>query len=173
MKHRMYLQAFAEGFESAGDTGGIEGSTMDSGLANQTDADEDDELFGYEQETASTVSPGVNEADDGDDYQKFREKYKDRIGEEIQGAIQKRFKNQQSYEDSYNDLLDGLAPLFLKYGLQGSDIDGLKNALATDDSLLEEMAYDEGLTTEALREKLQRKQDDRLPLMPVTTTTVC
>lgn len=160
LKHRMYLQAFAEGFESAGDTGGIEGSTMDSGLANQTDADEDDELFGYEQEDASTVSPGVNEADDGDDYQKFREKYKDRIGEEIQGAIQKRFKNQQSYEDSYNDLLDGLAPLFLKYGLQGSDIDGLKNALATDDSLLEEMAYDEGLTTEALREKLQQRQEN-------------
>lgn len=155
LKHRLNLQAFAEGFEGAGDVGGTEGST-DSGLANQTDADS--ELFSYEE--ASSARPDESGTDDGDDYHKFREKYKDRIGEEIQGAVQRRFKNQQSFEDSYNDLVDSLAPLFLKYGLEGSDIDGLKHALAEDDGLLEDMAFSEGLTTEAVRERMRDKQEN-------------
>ena len=161
LKHRLDLQAFAEGFEGAGDMSGTDGS-MNTGFADQTDAD--DELFSYEdeqpEEPASTVRPDESGTDGGDDYQQFREKYKDRIGEEIQGAIQRRFKNQQSYEDQYNNLVDGLAPLFLKYGLEGSDIDGLKNALAKDDSLLEDMAFSEGLTTDAIRERLRDRQEN-------------
>ena len=164
LKHRMYLQYFAEGTESMGDAGGAEGS-MDTGLANQTDAEDD--LFTYEEaepQTAPTAGSNESEADDGDDYQKFREKYRDRIEEEqgqrIQEAIQRRFKNQQSYEDSYNGLLDSLAPLFLKYGLDGSDIDGLKDALSKDDSLLEDTAYNEGLTPEAVRERMQQRQEN-------------
>lgn len=161
LKHRLNLQAFAEGLDSAGDMGGTDGSTDTTGLANQSDADDD--LFGYEDEepqTASTVSPDDGGVADGDDYQAFREKYKDRIGEEIQGAIQRRFKNQQSYEDSYNNLIEGLAPLFLRYGLDGSDIDGLKDALNKDDSLLEDMAYNEGLTTDAIRERIRDRQEN-------------
>lgn len=158
LKHRLYLQAFAEGLESAGDTSGTEGST-ETGLANQNDADS--ELFEYgEQAVASSVRPDESVKDDGDDYRSFREKYKDQIGAEIQGAIQKRFKNQQSYEDNYNNLVEGLAPLFLKYGLDGSDINGLKEALARDDSLLEDMAYSEGITTEAIRERLRDRQEN-------------
>lgn len=159
LKHRMCLQAFAEGFEGAVDTGGTDGST-DSGFADQNDADS--ELFSYEEQQpeASSVRPDESGKDDGDDYQSFREKYKDRIGEEIQGAIQKRFKNQQSYEDSYNNLVDGLAPLFLKYGLDGNDIDGLKDALANDDSLLEDMAFNEGLTTDAMRERIRDRAEN-------------
>lgn len=159
LKHRLDLQAFAEEAMSGGEAAGTDGS-MDSGFASQEDADTD--LFKYEEEQmdASAVSPDVQEETDGDDYQTFREKYKDRIGEEIQGAIQKRFKNQQSYEDSYNDLLEGLGPLFLKYGLDGTDISGLKNALANDDSLLEDMAFNEGLTTDAMRERLKDRQEN-------------
>lgn len=159
LKHRLDLQAFAEEAMSDGDAAGTDGS-MDSGFASQEDADTD--LFNYEEEQmdASAVSPDVQGETDGDDYQTFREKYKDRIGEEIQGAIQKRFKNQQSYEDSYNDLLEGLGPLFLKYGLDGTDISGLKNALANDDSLLEDMAFNEGLTTDAMRERLKDRQEN-------------
>ena len=165
LRHRMYLQAFAEGSESVGDTSGMDGS-FDSGLANQDDADSD--LFGYEEPTetqdVSSASPDESGTTDGDDYLAFREKYRDRLeqeeGEKIQNAIQRRFKNQQSYEDSYNSLLESLAPLFLKYNLDGSDIDGLKNALAGDDSLLEDMAFNEGLTPEAMREKLQQKQEN-------------
>ena len=157
LKHRFYLQAFAEGLESAGEMGG-DGST-ETGLANQTD---DEELFGYkdEQQVESSVRPDESVKNDGDDYRTFREKYKDQIGAEIQGAIQKRFKNQQSYEDSYNNLVDGLAPLFMKYGLDGSDIDGLKNALARDDSLLEDMAFNEGMTTDAIRERIRDRQEN-------------
>lgn len=155
LKHRLYLQAFAEGFDGAGDMGGTDGS-FDSGNADQSGADS--ELFGYDE--APTVSPDEHGETDGDDYQTFREKYKDRIGEEIQSAIQRRFKNQQSYEDSYNSLVDGLAPLFLKYGLDGSDIDGLKNALSEDDSLLEDLAFNEGLTPEAMRTQMQQKQEN-------------
>lgn len=160
LKHRLDLQAFAEGLEGAGDMGtGTDGS-METGFADQTDADDD--LFSYGEETqeASTVSSDENRTDDVDEYQTFREKYKDRIGEDIQEAIQKRFKNQQSYEDMYNNLIDELGPLFLKYGLDGSDVDGLKNALASDDSLLEDTAFNEGLTTEALRERMQQKREN-------------
>lgn len=157
LRTRLDLRAFAEG-ESAGDTGGDYGS-MDSGFADQNEGDGD--LFSYEEAPdTSSVSHNESGTADGDDYQAFREKYKDRIGEEIQGAIQKRFKNQQSYEDSYNGLVDSLAPLFLKYGLDGSDIDGLKDALARDDSLLEDMAYEEGLTTDAMRERLKDRQEN-------------
>lgn len=157
LKHRFYLQAFAEGLESAGEMSG-DGSTG-TGVADQTD---DEELFGYkdEQPVASSVRPDESVKNDGDDYRTFREKYKDQIGAEIQGAIQKRFKNQQSYEDSYNNLVDGLAPLFMKYGLDGSDIDGLKNALARDDSLLEDMAFNEGMTTDAIRERIRDRQEN-------------
>lgn len=158
LKHRLYLQAFAEGFDGAEGMGGTEGST-DSGLANQSGDDSD--LFSYGGDESPSVSPNESGTNDGDDYQAFREKYKDRIGEEIQGAIQKRFKNQQSYEDSFNDLLDGLAPLFLKYNLDISDVDGLKNALATDDTLLEDRAFEEGLTPEAVRQRLQQQQQNR------------
>lgn len=159
LKHRFYLQAFAEGFEGAGDVGGTDGST-DSGFADQTDADS--ELFSYEEEQteASTVRPDESGQTGGDDYQAFREKYKDQIGQDIQDAIQRRFKNQQSYEDSYNNLVDGLAPLFLKYGLDGSDIDGLKDALAKDDSLLEDVAFDKGMSTQAIRESLRDRQEN-------------
>ena len=157
MKHRLDLQAFAEEAMSAGGTGGTDGST-DTGFADQSD---DSGLFSYESdEPQQSASPDESGGHDGDDYQAFREKYKDRIGEEIQGAIQKRFKNQQSYEDSYNSLVDGLAPLFLKYGLDGTDIDGLKNALSNDDSLYEDLAYDEGLTPEAMRDKIATRQEN-------------
>lgn len=157
LKHRFYLQAFAEEAMGAGDTGG-DGSTG-TGVADQTD---DEELFGYkdEQPVASSVRPDESVNNGSDDYHMFREKYKDQIGAEIQGAIQKRFKNQQSYEDSYNNLVDGLAPLFLRYGLDGSDIDGLKNALEKDDSLLEDMAFSEGLTTDAIRERIRDRQEN-------------
>lgn len=161
LKHRLYLQAFAEGLESAGDMSGTDGS-MDTGFADQTDADDD--LFSYEEEqpqqTASSVSSETDGVSDGDDYQAFREKYKDRIGEEIQGAIQRRFKNQQSWEDQYNHLAEGLAPLYLKYGLDGSNVDELLNALAKDDSLLEDVAFDKGMSTDAVRESLRERQEN-------------
>lgn len=159
LKSRLDLQAFAEEAMSGGEMGGT-GST-EPGYADQGD---DSDLFSYEETQASSASPNENGESDGDDYQVFREKYKDRIEEEqgqrIQEAIQRRFKNQQSYEDSYNSLIDGLAPLFLKYGLDGSDIDGLKNALAEDDSLLEDTAFNEGLTPEAVRERLKDRQEN-------------
>ena len=160
LKHRFYLQAFAEGLEGAGDMGGTDGS-MDSGLADQTGAEDD--LFSYGEEpskTASSVSSDESVKADGDDYQTFREKYKDQIGHDIQDAIQRRFKNQQQYEDMYNDLIDSLGPLYLKYGLDGSDVEELKQALAKDDSLLEDTAFNEGLTPEALRERMQQRREN-------------
>ena len=157
LKHRFYLQAFAEGFDGAEGVSDTEGST-DSGLANQSG--EDSDLFSYVSDESPTVSPNESGTETVDEWSSVREKYKDKIGEEIQGAIQKRFKNQQSFEDNYNDLLDGLAPLFLKYKLDISDVEGLKNALATDDTLLEDTAFDEGLTPEAVRERLQQQKEN-------------
>ena len=161
LKHRFYLQAFAEEAMSGGDMGGTDGS-MDTGLANQSDADDD--LFSYEEEqpqqTASSVSSDENVKADGDDYQTIREKYKDQIGHDIQDAIQRRFKNQQQYEDMYNELLDSLGPLYLKYGLDGSNVEELKEALAKDDSLLEDTAFNEGVTPEAIRERMQQKREN-------------
>ena len=157
LKHRFYLQAFAEGFDGAEGVSDTEGST-DSGLANQSG--EDSDLFSYGGDESPTVSPNESGTETVDEWSSIREKYKDKIGEEIQGAIQKRFKNQQSFEDNYNDLLDGLAPLFLKYKLDISDVEGLKNALATDDTLLEDTAFDEGLTPEAVRERLMQQREN-------------
>lgn len=157
LKHRFYLQAFAEGFDGAEGVSDTEGST-DSGLANQNG--EDSDLFSYGGDESPTVSPNESGTETVDEWSSIREKYKDKIGEEIQGAIQKRFKNQQSFEDNYNDLLDGLAPLFLKYKLDISDVEGLKNALATDDTLLEDTAFDEGLTPEAVRERLMQQREN-------------
>lgn len=157
LKHRFYLQVFAEGFDGAEGVSDTEGST-DSGLANQNG--EDSDLFSYGGDESPTVSPNESGTETVDEWSSIREKYKDKIGEEIQGAIQKRFKNQQSFEDNYNDLLDGLAPLFLKYKLDISDVEGLKNALATDDTLLEDTAFDEGLTPEAVRERLMQQREN-------------
>lgn len=162
-KHPFRLQAFAEGFDgNAGDGSGGDGSNVDTGLANQN-VDEDS-LFEYEEESRETPEPNQQESstggtDDDDDYQKFREKYKDRIGEDIQSAIQKRFKNQESFENDYHNLVDGLSPLFYKYGIDSSDVKGLLNALSKDDSLYEDMAYDKGLTLEAAKEQMLNQQE--------------
>ncbi len=159
--HLLRLQAFAEGFDSAGGDGG-DGSNDNTGLASQTaDRNDEDDLFEYEEEAPK---PGKQESStegtsDDDDYQKFREKYKDRIGEDIQSAIQRRFKNQESFENDYNDLVNGLAPLFYKYGIDSSDVTGLLDALSKDDSLLEDVAYDRGLTPEAAKEQIFNQQE--------------
>ena len=160
-KHLLRLQAFAEGMDNAGDGGGGEGSYDDSGLANQDV--EDDSLFGYEEERETPQSGQQKSTTEGtsddDDYAKFREKYKDRIGEDIQSAIQKRFKNQESAKKDYNDLVDGLSPLFYRYGIDSTDVKGLLDALSNDDSLYEDMAYDKGMTPEAAREQMQSQAE--------------
>lgn len=159
-KHLLRLQAFAEGFDSAGDGDGGDGSNETSGPANQNaDTDYEENLFDYEEEAPKENPKDDPQAADDDDYQKFREKYKDRIGEDIQSAIQRRFKNQESFENDYNDLVNGLAPLFYKYGIDSTDVNGLIDALSKDDSLYEDMAYDKGLTLEAAKEQMLNQQE--------------
>ena len=160
-KHPLRLQAFAEGFDNAGDGGDANGS-YDNGLANQN-AETDDEASLFSYETPEQQKSQDKGTTDDDDYQKFREKYKDRIeaeqSERTQNAIQRRFKNQESFENDYNNLVNGLSPLFYKYGIDSADVKGLLDALSKDDSLYEDMAYDKGMTLEAAKEQMLNQQE--------------
>lgn len=86
-------------------------------------------------------------------------KYHDAYGQKVSGAIQDRFKNQgdlQSTVDQYNE---AMSPLFMNYGLETGDIEGLKNALAGDDSFYQHGAEKAGLGIDQYKENLKLKAE--------------
>lgn len=89
-------------------------------------------------------------------------KYKKQFGDRMQQGIQNRFKNSTDYEGQVNQYNEAVAPLMAMYGLDPDDIEGLKKAIETDDSLMMAKADEEGLTTEKFRENLKLKLDAQI-----------
>lgn len=86
-------------------------------------------------------------------------KFHDLLGQRVSSAIQDRFKNQQDLQGQVDQIADDLSPLFLNYGLDAGDFEGLKNAMASDDSWITASAERAGLTPEQYRHQLQLEAD--------------
>lgn len=82
-------------------------------------------------------------------------KFHDLYGQSVSGAIQDRFKNQQDLQGQVNQIADDLSPLFMNYGLKSGDFEGLKDAIAHDDSFYQAGAERAGLDINQYKQNLK------------------
>lgn len=82
-------------------------------------------------------------------------RFHDIYGQTVSKAIQDRFKNQADLQAQMNDISEGLSPLFMNYGLETGDFEGLSNAIAQDDAFFKANAEKAGLDVEQYKHQLQ------------------
>ena len=85
--------------------------------------------------------------------------FKDLYGQDVSNAIQHRFKNQADLSGQIDQISNDLSPLFMNYGLEAGDFEGLKNAIANDDVFFQAQAERAGLDVEQYKEKLRLKAE--------------
>lgn len=85
--------------------------------------------------------------------------FKDLYGQDVSNAIQHRFKNQADLSGQIDQISNDLSPLFMNYGLQAGDFEGLKNAIANDDVFFQAQAERAGLDVEQYKENLRLKAE--------------
>lgn len=86
-------------------------------------------------------------------------KFHDLYGQAVSEAIQQRFKNQADMKETVNSYDDVLSTLFHHYGVESGDIEGLKNALSSDDDWIEDAAQENGMSTDQYRENLRMQEE--------------
>lgn len=86
-------------------------------------------------------------------------KFHDLYGQAVSEAIQQRFKNQADMKETVNSYDDVLSTLFHHYGVESGDIEGLKNALSSDDDWIEDAAQEKGMSTDQYRENLRMQEE--------------
>lgn len=82
-------------------------------------------------------------------------RFHDVYGQMVSSVIQDRFKNQANYKQQMDSIADGLSPLFMNYGLDTGDFEGLKDAIANDDAFYQANAEKAGLDVEQYKHQLQ------------------
>ena len=82
-------------------------------------------------------------------------KFHDLYGQKVSGAIQDRFKNQADLQGQVDQIADDLSPLFMNYGLEAGDFEGLKNAIANDQAFYEAGAEKAGLDVDQYKQQLK------------------
>lgn len=164
-RFKLCLQFFNEGFADGGDAG-AEGSS--TGFADLESQDEPEVVYGIQQNDDSDMGEGIvttegqsnTEADTSiEDYNAFKAKFKAEIGRDIQEAVSRRFKNQDDVSGQLRTLNDALGPLYSKYGLDFGNTADLAKALSEDNSLIEELAEQRGMTTDAYRQFEQMSRE--------------
>lgn len=86
-------------------------------------------------------------------------KFHDLYGQEVSNAIQNRFKNQKDLQGQVDQISNGLSPLFMNYGLQAGDFEGLQKAIANDDAFYKAGAERAGLDVNQYKENLKLKAE--------------
>lgn len=86
-------------------------------------------------------------------------KYKEQFSTRVQNTVQRRFKNNADFENQLAQYKDAVAPIAEALGVDVSDIKGLKKAFESNDGLYAQLAEEQGLTPEQLRENLQLRAD--------------
>lgn len=82
-------------------------------------------------------------------------KYHDAYGQMVSNVIQDRFKNQAAnMQKQMDSIAEGLSPLFMNYGLETGDFEGLNQAIAQDDAFYQANAEREGLDVNQYKQKL-------------------
>lgn len=176
MKHKFNLQLLAEGGASTGASGSEgagESNAAVTGGVRDVPGSQGEDLSNIEfgvstnQEVAnpkegeSVKTPSEAELQKTfDEMIKKGGQWHDQFDKRTQQILDKRFKETKNLEktlESHNEIL-GL--LSAKYGVDASDADGLLKALNADNSLFEEAAFKEGLTTEQYRHKIELEQEN-------------
>ena len=166
-RFKLCLQFFNEGFAAGGEAAGAEGSS--TGFADLESQDEPEVVYGIQQDDDSEMDAAEETTEDQsnaeatdtsiDDYNAFKAKYKAEIGKEIQDAITRRFKNQNDVSGQLQALNDAVGPLYSKYGVEFGNVESLAKALSEDNSLIEELAEQSGMTAEGYRRYEQMSRE--------------
>lgn len=82
-------------------------------------------------------------------------RFHDIYGQMVSNVIQDRFRNQADLQAQMNSISEGLSPLFMNYGLETGDFEGLQNAIANDDAFYQANAEKAGLDVEQYKRQLQ------------------
>lgn len=177
MSQFLDLQFFADG-AAAGAAGGAE-SGSNSGLSGDFDSDfaaifggaapspvagektEDTqdavtEAQDAAQEAQSQSSGDETNAEQTDPDAEFEKlikgKYHDQFSRRTQGIIDNRFKQTKQLEKQNADLMEVLAPLFDKYGIENSDYSKLGEAIKGDSANFLQQALENDMPVDAYRE---------------------
>lgn len=86
-------------------------------------------------------------------------KFHDMLGQRVSDAIQSRFRNQADLQGQVDQISSDLSPLFMNYGLEAGDFEGLKNAIANDDTFYQAGAEKAGLDVQNYKQMLKLKAD--------------
>lgn len=86
-------------------------------------------------------------------------KFHDMLGQVKSQTIQERFKNQADLQGQIDQISEGLTPMFMNYGLQLGDFEGLQTAIANDDDLYKAGAERAGLDVEQYKQNLKLQAD--------------
>lgn len=86
-------------------------------------------------------------------------RFHDLYGQEVSNAIQNRFKNQKDLQGQVDQISNGLSPLFMNYGLEAGDFEGLTKAVANDDAFFKAGAERAGLDVNQYKENLKLKAE--------------
>ena len=145
------------------------GGDAGEGTASSSESKQDVTKIQYgksagEDQTPSQVgSDNGNEADDltaeWEALTGKNGKFHDMLGQVKSQTIQDRFKNQADLQAQVNGIVDDLSPLFMNYGLQPGDFEGLKAAVQSDENFYRSGAEREGLDVNQYKEMLKLKAD--------------
>ena len=81
--------------------------------------------------------------------------FHDLYGQAVSSAIQDRFKNQANLQAQVDGIAEDLSPLFMNYGLESGDFEGLKKAIANDDAFFQAGAEKAGLDIDQYKQNLK------------------
>lgn len=84
-------------------------------------------------------------------------KYHDIYGQHVANAIQNRFKNQADYQAQIGSYEEAVTPLFMKYGLDPGDTEGLRRSIANDMDIYTSAAEAAGVDPSMIREQYKLK----------------
>ena len=145
------------------------GGDAGEGTASSSESKQDVKTIQYGKSAGEDQTPSQVGSDNGngaDDLNAEWEaltgkngKFHDMLGQRVSEAIQNRFKNQADLQAQVNGIVDDLSPLFMNYGLQPGDFEGLKAAVQSDENFYRSGAEREGLDVNQYKEMLKLKAD--------------
>lgn len=154
IKELMHLHMFD------GDGEGAAAGTSDEG--GTTPESRETVLYGKAPEDNGRVSQNgtdngnLQTADlDAEFNELIKGKFKNQYGKHVQNAINNRFKNYDDNRQTIDAYQQATAPLYMLYGLEQGDVEGLAQAIEDDEDLYAHAAEEEGLTAKKFKENMK------------------
>ena len=158
------LQLFAEG-AGAGEGGTAEGQGVTGAAAlPQTKADKNplaNVKYGIQEEAPAAEVQKTATPDRQAQFEALiKGEYKDLYDARVQDTVQKRLKGTKETVDKFTALTPTIELLASKYGVDATDIEGLKKAIEQDDSYYEQEALEKGMSVKDLKMVKQMEREN-------------